>query len=177
MKHNVRLLDQLNILLGRVMRLTYMVLFGWWLDIPFERRQERQLAREVRDVLAFLFDDYGGEIVPNGRVPHAFGYALVMVAIGTLLLRFGRGRGDFTVQVAARGHTSEWSDWKDLQIIQMVLHESDDTADFPRLFGLYDAERLLRAELPRLLDATSEEHWDIVKGKANALFPLPMRIR
>jgi hypothetical protein len=176
-KQDIRLLDRLNILLGRVIRLTYMIVLGWWLDIPLERRQQGQLAREVRDVLAFLFSEYGGEFIPNDHVARPFGYVLVTVAIGTLLLRFGRGRGEFGVQVASSSSEARtWSDWKDLQVVRRVLHDSDDP-DLARLRDLSDAERLLRTELPSLLEATSEGQWDLVKRKANALFPLPMRIR
>jgi hypothetical protein len=163
---------------GRSIGKLYWLLFGW-LDILIANRREREFARDIREGLFSIFQKYGAEIVPNDarRVPPPLDYAVVTVAIGHLLLRFVRRRGEFGIDVAAKGKILSWRDWKDITTVRMVLDESKESQQAIRLRSVSDADRLLQIEIPRLLDATSDEHWDLVKRKANALFPAPVRVR
>lgn len=178
-KLQLSFLDHLSIWVGRAIGKLHWVLVGWWVDAPIARKRERELVRDIRGGLPFLFIEYEAEIVPNdGARRPPFGYALVTIAIGHLLLRFVRGRGEFRIDVAARGQVRNWRDWKDLRAVQMVLdEESEDEQPSVRLRNISDADHLLQAELPRLQQATSEEQWDLIKRKANALFPPLVRIR
>ena len=178
-KLKLSLSDHLSIWVGHTIGKLYWVLFGWWIDAPIARKHEREFAREIREGLPFLFEKHSAEIVPNEgvRFPPPFDYALVTIAVGHLLIRFVRGRGELRIDVAARGKIQNWRDWKDLKTIRMVLDKSENSERPFRLRNLSDAERLLRIELPRLQEATSDDQWDLVKRKANALFPPLLRIR
>ncbi|MGH9684128.1 MAG: hypothetical protein ACRD4S_11030 [Candidatus Acidiferrales bacterium] len=170
---------ELGTWVGRAIGKAYWVLFGWWYDAPRARRAEQQFAGEILEGLPFLFGQYRAEIIPNEgiRFPSPFGYAFVTVAVGHLLLRFVRGRGEFRVLVASRGKVRDWRDWKDIQVVQAVLDESDERSAHVWIRNVAGASRLLQGELPRLLAATSADNWDLVRRKANASFPPLVRIK
>ncbi len=157
----------------------YGILFRWWLDVPLAKKAEARFAREIRENLSFLFEDKSAAVVPNEGVsfPPPLDYALVTVAVGRLLFRFVRGGGEFRIEMALSGDVMNSRDWKDLRVIWAVLNESEADEPFLRLRNLLDADSFLRAELVRLQELASKDQWGLVKRKANALFPLPMRIR
>jgi tRNA threonylcarbamoyladenosine biosynthesis protein TsaE len=143
--------DHLLRLPGAVLIGAYELLFGWWLNGLLARRYEKQLARDVHDAMPFLFDEFGGRIVPSLGVPFppAFDYAFVTVAIENLLIRFCRGRGEFDLQIAAADAPREL---RELGLLLDVLGENDGarrrgTAD------LWQAARLLQPEMNRLIGA------------------------
>jgi hypothetical protein len=157
---------------------SYRLLFGW-LDARIAIRQERKFAQDVRTGLSSIFEKFGAEIVPHEglRFPPPFDYAVVTIAISHLFLRFVRGQGDFRILVAAKGQIHDWRDWKDISQVRQVLDESKEREQNIRLRNVDDADRLLQTEIPRLLEVTCDEQWDLVKRKANALFPSPVRVR
>lgn len=157
----------------------YRISFEWWLDIPQARRAEARFRHEIRENLSFLFDDEGATIVPNEDAPFPppFDYALVTVAVGQILFRFVRGRREFRIDMAVLGSVKSWRDWKDLRLIWAVLTESEINDHILFLRSLSDADRFLRAELPRLQNLASDEQWNLVRRKVNALYPLPIRMR
>jgi hypothetical protein len=156
----------------------YRLLVGWWADPRLTRESERQFAEDIRQHLPFLFTEYGGQIVPNRgvRFPPGFDYAFVTIAFGRSLLRFGRGRGEFRVDIAPRWAADDWQDWKNAEDVLRVVDRSEDS-ELPPMRNLNQAEQVLRVELPRLQEATSNEQWDLVKRKVNALRPPLIRIR
>lgn len=175
----IPLSGKMNIAFGRAIGNLYRLLFQWWLDVPVARRAQERFAQEIREALPFLFADLKGQIVPNQgvRFPPGFDYAFVTVAVGNLLLRFCRGRGQFRVDLAPSDSGREWQDWKDIEAVLMVLDSSGGGDSRPSIRNFRDTSRILRTELPRLQEATSEGQWDLVKRKVNALCPLPLRIR
>jgi len=178
-KHDITRTDYLNILFGRAMGKMYRLLFEWWLDVPMARREQERLTQEVCEAMPFLFTEYGGQIVPNEgvRFPPRGG-AFVTIAIGHLLLRFWEGLDGFSVWVASKLHPAgPWSDWKRVESVLKVIDRPEDAGPPPKIWRLAQAGPVLRAELPRLQEATSEGQWDLVKRKVNALFPPLLRIR
>lgn len=158
----------------------YWALFGWSIDAPVSRKRQRRFASEIRRRLAFLFEEHGAEIIPNEGVPfpEPFDYATVTVAVGALLLRFVRGRGEFRVLVISKSGPRDWRDWKDLLLVRKILDESEDR-DSERMWirDLPEAAHLLKVELPCLMEIMSNGQWELVKRKANALYPPLVRIR
>ena len=99
-------------------------------------------------------------IVPNEGVPFppSFDGAYVTVAVGTLRLRFCRGRGDFSVGVA-----SEFApqDWEDFRLLADGISEWDTSQ--PRSacpYSLDSFERVLRPRLAALQEALSRERFE-----------------
>jgi hypothetical protein len=74
--------------------------------------RENQFRMEIEHQLSFLFDEYKGEVIADRSLEHPlpFDYAVVIVAFGDFLLRFIRGRGEFSVYVASTRAPDEWSD-------------------------------------------------------------------
>ncbi len=179
-RHDIPLWGYLSIGIDRLAGWLSWLLIGWWFSAPRAKRQQREFAREIRNALPFLFQEYGGEIVSNDRQPFPplFAYTLVTVATRCMLLLFTRGRGEFSVLIASRRGERDWHDWRYLQDVLKVLDRPEDSES--SLFetrNLTDVAHVLRAELPRLQEAISDEQWDLVKRKVNALCPLPLRIR
>lgn len=157
----------------------YWIFVGWPIDVPMAKKRQRQFASEIRQSLTFLFEEHGAEIIPNEGVPFPppFDNALVTLAVDGLLLRFVRGHGEFRILVASRSDAQDWRDWKDLLLVRKILDESEDSHDRTWVRDLPEANRLLKRELPRLLNVMSAGQWDLVRRKANSLCPPVMRIR
>ena len=89
----------------------YDLLFGPG-ELRRSKKREDRLARAVREDFLFLFNEYGAEIVPDAgtRHPQPFDYAMVIVVVGDLRLRFIRGRGELRIQVASKSSPNAWEE-------------------------------------------------------------------
>lgn len=134
--------------MGRV----YGILFGA-ADLRRSRERENQFALEIRREVPFLFEDLPGTIETDETRPHPrpFDYAVIIVALPDLLLRFTRGRGDLRVQVAPK--TSR-SDWAELRWLLSIVNESDVR---PSFLYLSDVARVLKPNMDRIRAALSGE--------------------
>lgn len=101
------------LVIGFVVGHLYDLCFGW-LDKRLARQHEQRFAEDIRANLSFLFSEHAAEIIPNEGTPFPppFDGAYVTVAVGNLLLRFVRGRGDFSVEVASSFAPQDWEDFR-----------------------------------------------------------------
>jgi hypothetical protein len=90
----------------------YQLCFGW-LERAAARKDEQRFADDIRTNLGFLFAENAATIVPNTNVPFppSFDGASVTIALDNILLRFTRGRGDFSVEVASRFAPEHFEDF------------------------------------------------------------------
>ncbi len=119
--------------------------------------RENQLALEIQQYLAFLFDEHHGRIVRDESVQHPrpFDYASVIVAADDLLFRFFRGRGELRVQVAST-HAPE--DWGELPLILVWLGWREQLG--PRSFiSFEDVADVLRPRMHSVREAYSAERY------------------
>jgi hypothetical protein len=118
------------------------------LNRHFARREMEKLEQDVRTELPFLFNEHEGHIVPTADVPFppGFDYAFLTVEVGSLRIRFSRGRGELDVAVGAKGKPHDFYD------LPLVLNLMDDGEEPDRrsVDDLRHASRLLRASLSRL---------------------------
>jgi hypothetical protein len=144
--------------IGFIFRNLYKLCFGW-LDKRTARRNERRFAEDIRTHLSFLFSEHAAEIIANEGVPFPPGFdgAYVTVAVGTLRLRFVRGRGDFGVGVA-----SEFAPqlWEDFRLVADGVSQWDTTRRASSAYSLETFEGILRPRLAHLQDALSKEHFE-----------------
>jgi hypothetical protein len=76
----------------------YVVLLGWWFEPLEQWRGHRYLRRQCLKYFSFLFDEYGGKVVPN-RLKDTWGKILTIEA-RNLLLIFAHDRGEFEISLA-----------------------------------------------------------------------------
>lgn len=114
----------------------------------FARREMENLEHDVRNELPFLFNEHEGHIVPTPNVPFppGFDYAFVTVEVGSLRIRFCRGRGELDVAVGA---SSKPHDLYDLPLVLSLMDEAEEP-DRGSVVDFRHASRLLRAGLSRL---------------------------
>lgn len=127
-----------------------------WLDRPLAKRNERRLASDIQKHLAFLFTDFPGKIIPNSDtsfVP-SFDYAFVRVAVNPLLLKFCRGRGEFSVQVGSEFLPDQWEDY------QLVAQEIGKWTSGRTCYKLESFAPILRRNLEHLTQAMSAYNFE-----------------
>jgi hypothetical protein len=73
-------------------------------------KHQNELAEDIRKALPFLFSDLSGRIEPNtvNTDPPPFDHAIVTVHARDFHLRFTRGRGALTIQVAPFDFPNSW---------------------------------------------------------------------
>lgn len=100
-------------LVKRVFGRLYRLSFGW-LNRRLARQHEKLFREEIRGQLRFLFDDHAARVIANEGCPFppSFDGAYVTIAVEPLLLRFVRGRGDFSVSVASSFAPQRWLDFQ-----------------------------------------------------------------
>jgi hypothetical protein len=144
------------IVIGFVTKSLYSLFFGW-ADKRLGRRLEQQLGKDIKQNLSFIFDQYGGVIVPNTgvRFPPPFDYAVVTIEATDLLFRFYRGRGDLNVYVAPKQAPN---DWNDVSLVISALKAPDDMQR--RTFVLLsDMTYFLKAHMSEIQAAFSPENY------------------
>jgi hypothetical protein len=128
------------------------------LDRPLARRNERQLRLDIAEAMPFLFAEHGGRIIPNEGVPFppGFDYAFVTVAIGKLVIRFCRGRGELDLHVGSKTHL------RDLHELGLVLGLLDKNGDHKRwgIVNLRHAAQVLKQHIDLLNRALGGETAD-----------------
>lgn len=123
-------------------------LFRRW-SVVAQRRPNEALQEEVRLAMPFLFADFGGVfLAPDQRkYPAIFDYAVAIVGIDTIQLRFIRGRGQYS---AEESYPREDSAWFDLCEVMAVL--SPGEAILPSEADTWRIEDPLKKFLPVLLE-------------------------
>lgn len=93
------------------------------------------------------------------------------MAVEDIQVRFVRGRGDFTMQVAPQ-HTP-----RDFYEVSLVLMANDSPQGIcPRVsyLSFYDAARLLKNQWDRLKEALSKGRYDIVQRRLFEISAIPV---
>ena len=142
------------LVLGFIFGNLYRLCFGW-LDRRVARQNEQRFADDIRTQLSFLFSEHGAQIIPNEGTPFPPGFdgAYVTIAVGTLRLRFVRGRDDFGVRAA-----SEFApqDWEDFRLVADNIGEWDTSQPRPDSYSLETFESVLRPRLAGLQEALTK---------------------
>jgi hypothetical protein len=152
------------LVVGFVFGNLYKLCFGW-LDRRMARQGEQRFAQDIHKYLAFLFSEHGAKVIPNEGVPFppSFDGAYVTVAVGNLLLRFVRGRGDFSVRVASAFAPC---DWEDFELVANGVGQWDISKQRARYYTLETFEPILTSRLGRLQEALSKDRFETTLNDA-----------
>jgi len=152
------------LLLGFIFGNLYKLCFGW-LDRRVARQNEQRFADNIRSHLSFLFTEHGAHIIPNEGTPFPPGFdgAYVTVAVGTIQLRFGRGRGEFGVSVASESAPQHWEDFR---LVADDIGEWDTSRSRPYSYSLETFASVLRPRLAGLQEALSKDRFDATLNRA-----------
>lgn len=142
------------VLVGRLVSKTYSFFFGRF-EVRSSQKAEDQFRVDIRENLPFLFHDYGGTILPDKTIKHPrpFDYAVVIVALDDLCLRFIRGRGEFRVQVTSKDIPDTWED------IPLVLNMIDSEFDQRELSSFSDVVAALKPRMKILKEAFAADRF------------------
>ena len=152
------------LVIGFIFGNLYKLCFGW-LDRRTARQNQQRFAEDIRTHLSFLFSEHAAEVIANEGVPFppSFDGAYVTVAVGSLRLRFVRGRGDFGVSVASESAPERWEDFR---LVADGISQWDTTRPASSSDSLEKFEGILRPRLTRLQDALSKEHFEATLDNA-----------
>jgi hypothetical protein len=130
----------------------YKVVFGW-ADNRTYRKLDEAFEEEIRQNLTWLFRTRGAQVIPNTRNhPRAFDYTIATVAVGKVLLRFIRGRGELRADVASTKAPEKWYELRE------AIGDVSDTCKRPNeYYRLADVNHLLEEHLDRLETALSHD--------------------
>jgi|GEM_PF-3153776 len=142
-------------ILGKWMRRCFVFVFelsfGWILTI-LRNRALRKYDSAVRENLAFLFDECGGEIVDEGKPRRKAISVSTIVLVGNVQLHFETSRGEFYVSVASKFKPDFLMSFK--RLAEGLL----PWGDHPEVYELKTFAPILHDKLPGLQTALSEEH-------------------
>lgn len=146
------------LVIGFVVGHLYDLCFGW-LDKRLARQHEQRFAEDIRANLSFLFSEHAAEIIPNEGTPFPppFDGAYVTVAVGNLLLRFVRGRGDFSVEVAS---SFAPQDWEDFRLVADGISKWDIPQSRPEHYALETFAGILQSRIKALQEVRSKERFE-----------------
>ena len=134
--------------------LAYKLFVGWWLNPLLDRHYEKKLREQVRTDLAFLFLDFGGRFVANGRTDK---YAtLVTVEAADLRVVISQHHGEYGISVARRDRPE---DGESLNSILGVIYEQEGTPREPMYVNLADLGELFREKFNQVQIAISGERY------------------
>jgi hypothetical protein len=152
------------LVLGFIFGNLYKLCFGW-LDRRVARKNEQRFADDIRSHLSFLFTEHGAQIIPNQGTafPPGFDGAYVTVAVGTMQLRFVRGRGDFGVSVASESAPQHWEDFR---LVADDIGEWDTSQPRPYSYSLETFASVLRPRFARLQEALSKDRFEATLNRA-----------
>lgn len=152
------------VVLGFIFSNLFKLCFGW-LERRTARQNEERFAEDIRAHLSFLFTEHGAQIIPNEGTPFppSFDGAYVTVAVGTLRLRFVRGRGDFGVTVASEFAPQQWEDFC---LVADRRSEWDTSRPRPYSYSLETFESILRSRVGRLQEALSKDRFEATLNDA-----------
>jgi hypothetical protein len=140
----------------------YKLFFSWWLDPKTHRKNHEQFEQEIRNRVSCLFTNYGGQIVPNNQdYPQAFDYAVITVAVDTMLLRFVRGRGDFRVDVCPKQMAGAWHE------ISLLVEHDPPYVEVKRkteYYGIRDFGHFFQTNFDEIKAKVADEGWRPLKG-------------
>jgi hypothetical protein len=145
-------------LVERVVGKLYRLFLGW-LDRPLAKQHEKRFREEIRNQLRFLFDDHAARVIANDGCPFppSFDGAYVTIAVEPLLLRFIRGRGDFSVNVASSFAPKQWLDF---QLVADGIAQWSLSEPRPHPYSLEEFASMLRPRLDQLLEGLSEQRYE-----------------
>jgi len=140
-----------------VATILYKVFGCRWIEPWLNRWASKRYASDIREAMPFLFEVYGGSVVPSPRKelePSAEDVAYVKA--GSLVFRFSRWR-DETLEVLV-ADSSQPRDMYSLDDLLGVLVPNDVDAPLNGERSLRRYGQLLKARFQTLSTALSEDH-------------------
>jgi hypothetical protein len=153
----VFVLRPIILMFGLVIGGAYKLIFGWWLDERSDGKLEDNFKKDLRAKVPALFSEFNGKFVPNDRkYPRAFDYVVVSISVQGMVLRFIRGRGEFTVDVAPEASPTAWREVSEVVRRSPQFSESNGVAEY---WTLNSFGRFLDANLSILRREVTSPEW------------------
>lgn len=134
-----------------IVALTRLPLLHRW-SVVGQRRLNEALQEEIRLAMPFLFTDFRGVfLAPDERkYPAVFDYAVAIVGIDTIVLRFIRGRSQFSADISYQQEESSWFD-----LLEVIAVLSPDEIISPPEADTWRVADPLKRLLPALMDEST----------------------
>jgi hypothetical protein len=134
--------------------LAYKVLLGWWLDPLSNKHYEKKLQEQVRTDLAFIFRDFCGQFVANGRTYK--NEIVVTIETADLHVVVAQHHGDYAISVAPRSNPEMG---ESLRSVLKVIYETEGSPGEPQFTNLAELGELFRLKFNEVQAAVSREHF------------------
>lgn len=155
--------------IGAIVSPVYKLAFGP-LGERSHRKGEKRLQDEIRKNLPWLFERYEAKVIPNTQnYPRAFDYAVVTVALGNILIRFVRGRGELRADIAPAHAPTNWD-----EVGEAIACAGDSERPRPQYYSFDDLGQLLEQNLDRLNLAFAQDRYGQSHHSPTA--PRPIRL-
>jgi len=144
---------------GFLIRMLYIVAFGWWLSPLIRRKDNRKLVADITANLYFLISDPQANVSRIGILQSEF--PTVKVSWNNLLFTFARWHGETNMSVAPQHAPRESYQLGPLFAAMEGRHLSERDV----VYDLADAGRLLPPRLQALNTAFSEPGFPAFKER------------
>ena len=134
--------------------IAYKLFLGWWLNPVLEKRSQAELRQWVRADFAFLFQDFGGQFVPNERADK--NEIVVTIEAEHLRVTVSRHHGDYGIVVARRDHPGVA---ESLASILELIYENGGSLRKPSFVNLAELGELFRSKFDDIQVALSKERY------------------
>jgi hypothetical protein len=141
----------------------YVTPFRWWLEPLLTSQAERDLKRDVKRDLGFLFVRFAAHFVPNERT-YRWG-KVVTLAAGDVKIQISLDRGDYYVALSPNIEPSEWAGVRDL--LTAVLPTFVCSPCDP--LSLAEWAKLLEPHFGSVEQAYCPEHYPVTKSSLERL--------
>jgi hypothetical protein len=121
---------------------------------------DSDFEEKVRQGLPFLFRDFSASVVSNQCFPAAFGNAVVVLAVATLLIRVVRDRDEIRIDVAPAHAPKEW---RQLTLALAAVDSSEQNPVMSSCISLRQGAALFRDGFESLRAAFMPERYEFTK--------------
>jgi hypothetical protein len=157
--------------------IAYKLIFGWWLNPMLDRRYEKKFREyekkfreQVRRDLSFLFDDFDGRFVSNGR-PDKYA-ALATVEAAELRVEVSQHHGEYGISVASRDNPENR---ERLDSVLEVIYEREGAGRKPQHISLAELGGLFREKFTQVEMALSKENYPVTAAEIDRRHQLGMQ--
>lgn len=168
----IEVLRPLILLIFFLLKVLWIVAFSWWVNPLLDRQMRNSFTSEIRQVMPFLFDRFGGRVIPDpSAAGNDYGLSYVSIASQDLIFKFSKWRSeDYRVRVSSVYSPTDFYDLVDA-LRAIDLAQNQQFSPYPE--SLLQYSRLLEPRYELLVESFREENFDKTRATLAEMRLLP----